>query len=275
MASVGRVSVLDDIVMGVREDVAARMEAVPLDELKARAAKAPPARDVLSVLADEDVSVIAEVKRSSPSKGQLADIPDPAALAAEYELGGAHCISVLTEERRFCGSLDDLASVRSAVDVPVLRKDFIVTSYQLWEAKVYGADMVLLIVAALEQPALVSLIERTTSLGLAALVEVHDETEIDRAVDAGARIIGVNARSLRTLEVDRGIFARVAGRIPDGCVKVAESGVRDPHDLIVYAEAGADAVLVGESLVTGKDPRTAVHDLVTAGAHPALRHGRA
>ena len=259
-------TVLDDIVDGVREDVAVRMAAVPLDELKAR--------DVAAVLSDEDVSVIAEVKRSSPSRGRLADIADPAALAVEYELGGAHCISVLTEQRRFGGSLDDLAAVRAAVDIPVLRKDFIVTSYQIWEAKAYGADMILLIVAALEQPALVSLVERTQSLGLSVLVEVHDEDEISRALDAGATILGVNARNLKTLEVDRGVFPRVAHLIPDSCIKVAESGVRDPHDLIVYAEAGADAVLVGESLVTGKDPRTAVHDLVTAGAHPALRHGR-
>jgi indole-3-glycerol phosphate synthase len=268
------VTVLDDIIVGVREDVADRMAAVPLDDLKARASKVPPARDVTAVLGSEDVCVIAEVKRASPSRGRLADIDDPAALAVEYELGGAHCISVLTEQRRFGGSLGDLTAVRAAVDIPVLRKDFIVTSYQLWEAKAYGADMILLIVAALEQPALVSLIERTHSLGLTALVEVHDESEIDRAVDAGATIIGVNARNLRTLEVDRGVFPRVSGRIPSTCLKVAESGVRDAHDLIVYAEAGADAVLVGESLVTGKDPRTAVHDLVTAGAHPALRHGR-
>ena len=267
-------SVLDGIIGGVREDVAARMEQVPLDELKARAHNVPAARDAAAVLAADDVCVIAEVKRASPSRGPLADIADPAALALEYELGGAHCISVLTEGRRFGGSLEDLAAVRAAVDIPVLRKDFIVTSYQLWEAKAYGADMILLIVAALEQPALVSLIERTRSLGLTPLVEVHDEAEIDRAVDAGAHVIGVNARNLKTLEVDRGVFARVASRIPDSCVKVAESGVRDPHDLIVYAEAGADAVLVGESLVTGKDPRSAVHDLVTAGAHPALRHGR-
>ena len=268
------VSVLDDIVAGVREDVAVRMAATPLEELKERAGKVAPARDAAATLGGDDVAVIAEVKRASPSKGALADIPDPAALAADYEAGGAHCISVLTEERRFGGSLDDLAAVRKAVDIPVLRKDFIVTSYQLWEAKAYGADMILLIVAALDQSALVSLIERTQSLGLTALVEVHDEDEVDRAVDAGAHVIGVNARSLKTLEVDRGTFARVAPRIPSTCLRIAESGVRDPHDLIVYAEAGADAVLVGESLVTGKDPRQAVHDLVTAGAHPALRHGR-
>ena len=267
-------TVLDDIVDGVREDVAQRMSLTSLDELKARASCVPPARDVASILAGDDVSVIAEVKRSSPSKGALADIPDPAALASEYESGGAHCISVLTEERRFGGCLADLASVRAAVDIPVLRKDFIVTSYQLWEAKAYGADMVLLIVAALDQSALVSLVERTHSLGLTALVEVHDEEEVARAVDAGAVVVGVNVRNLKTLDVDRSVFARVAPSIPDSCVKIAESGVRDAHDLIVYAEAGADAVLVGESLVTGRDPRSAVHDLVTAGAHPALRHGR-
>jgi indole-3-glycerol phosphate synthase len=269
-----QVTVLDDIVEGVRSDVADRMATVPLEELKARASSVPPARDFQGILRGDDVCVIAEVKRSSPSKGALAEIADPAALALEYEAGGAHCISVLTEERRFGGSLADLAAVRAAVDIPVLRKDFIVTSYQLWEAKAFGADVVLLIVAALDQEALVSLVERTRSLGLMPLVEVHDEHEVDRALEAGATVIGVNARSLKTLEVDRGTFARVAPRIPDSVVKIAESGVRDARDLIVYAEAGADAVLVGESLVTGKDPRAAVHDLVTAGAHPALRHGR-
>ena len=268
------VTVLDDIIEGVREDVAQRMTIVPLEELKERAEARPKAIDVAAVLASDDVSVIAEVKRASPSRGQLAEIADPAWLATEYEAGGAHCISVLTEQRRFGGSLVDLAEVRAAVEIPVLRKDFIISSYQLWEAKAYGADMVLLIVAALEQPALESLIERTQSLGLTALVEVHEEDEIARAIDAGAVVVGVNARSLKTLEVDRMVFQRVAHLIPDACVRVAESGVRDAHDLIAYAEAGADAVLVGESLSTSKDPRQAVHDLVTAGAHPALRHGR-
>lgn len=267
-------TVLDDILDGVRADMADRMAAVPLEQLKERAAHVPPARDVEAILGGEDVCVIAEVKRSSPSKGALADIPDPAALAVEYEAGGAHCISVLTEQRRFGGSLADLAAVRAAVDIPVLRKDFVVSSYQLWEARAYGADVILLIVAALEQEALVSLIERARSLGLTPLVEVHDEAEVARAVAAGASVIGVNARNLKTLEVDTSTFARVAPSIPASAVKIAESGVRDAHDLIVYAEAGADAVLVGESLVTGQDPRAAVHDLVTAGAHPATRHGR-
>ena len=182
---------------------------------------------------------------------------------------------MLTEQRRFGGTLADLAAVRAAVDIPVLRKDFVVSSYQVWEAKAYGADMILLIVAALEQAALESLVERTCSLGLTPLVEVHDADEVTRALDAGATVIGVNARDLRTLEVDRTQFNRVAPLIPDSCVRIAESGVRDRHDLIAYAEAGADAVLVGESLVTTGDPRAAVHELVTAGAHPSLRHGEA
>ncbi len=264
-------TVLDDIIDGVREDVDSRMAQVPLDELKEKSLRVREAQDVVSVFRGEDVCVIAEVKRSSPSKGPLAEIPDPAFLASEYEAGGAHCVSVLTEERRFGGSLSDLVAVRAAVEIPVLRKDFIISSYQLWEAKAHGADMVLLIVAALEQPALVSLIERTHSLGLTPLVEVHDETEIDRAIDAGAIVIGVNSRNLKTLEVDRNTFARVADRIPASCVRIAESGVRDHHDLMIYAEAGADAVLVGEALVTGGNPRAAVNELVTAGAHPACR----
>ena len=267
-------SVLDEIIDGVRADLAERQARVTLDELKERAAKAPAAKDGVAALRGDGVKVICEVKRSSPSKGALAAIADPAALAADYEAGGAAVISVLTEQRRFGGSLADLEAVRAAVDIPVLRKDFIVTAYQLWEARAYGADLALLIVAALDQSALVSLIERAESIGLTPLVEVHDEDEIERAVDAGAKIIGVNARNLKTLEVDRGTFERVAPEIPAHIVKIAESGVRGPHDLIAYADAGADAVLVGESLVTGRDPKTAVADLVAAGAHPALRHGR-
>ncbi|WP_059009187.1 indole-3-glycerol phosphate synthase TrpC [Streptomyces specialis] len=267
-------SVLDEIIEGVREDLAERQARVSLDELKESAAKAPASKDGVAALKGDSVTVICEVKRSSPSKGALAAIADPAGLAADYEAGGAAAISVLTEGRRFGGSLEDLAAVRARVDVPLLRKDFVVTSYQLWEARAYGADLVLLIVAALEQEALVSLVERAESIGLTPLVEAHDEEEVRRAVDAGAKVIGVNARNLKTLQVDRSTFARVAPEIPDHIVKVAESGVRGPHDLIAYANEGADAVLVGESLVTGRDPRAAVADLVAAGAHPALRQGR-
>jgi indole-3-glycerol phosphate synthase len=266
--------VLDEILEGVRADLAERQRRVALEQLKDMARRAASPLDALAALKADGVSVIAEVKRASPSRGSMAAIDDPAALAGDYEAGGARVISVLTEQRRFGGSLDDLAAVRRAVQVPLLRKDFVVSSYQLWEARAYGADMVLLIVAALEQSALVSLVERALSIGLLPLVEVHADEELERAVDAGARVIGVNARNLGTLELDRSIFARLAGRIPDGVVKIAESGVRGPHDLLAYAAAGADAVLVGESLVTEKDPRAAVADLVTAGSHPALRNER-
>ena len=247
--------------------------------LKEQAGKVPSARDALAVLrggADDthSVSVIAEVKRSSPSKGPLAAIADPASLAVDYEAGGASVISVLTERRRFGGSLEDLRAVRARVDVPVLRKDFVVTPYQVWEARANGADVVLLIVAALEQTVLTSLVERVHSLGMTALVEVHDEEETERALDAGSQVIGVNARNLKTLAVDRNVFSRIAPRIPDGVVKVAESGIRGPHDVLELGRLGADAVLVGEALVTGDDPRQAVADMVAAGQHPSARLGR-
>ena len=261
--------VLSDIVAGVREDVAAREAVLSLDELRTRAGATRPALDGLAALRAPGVGVIAEVKRSSPSKGELAAIPDPAQLAAAYEAGGARMISVLTEERRFAGSLADLDAVRSRVRIPVLRKDFVVSSYQVHEARVHGADVVLLIVAALEQNVLIGLRERIESLGMTALVEVHTSEEASRALDAGARVIGVNARNLKTLEVDRSTFEQIAPGLPSEVVKIAESGVRGPLDLIEYAAAGADAVLVGEGLVTTNDPRQAVADLVTAGAHPA------
>jgi indole-3-glycerol phosphate synthase len=264
-------TVLDDILAGVREDLAERQASVSLDDLKREAQRMPDAKDPMPVFRGDGIAVIAEVKRSSPSKGALAEITDPAALAGEYEQGGAAAISVLTEKRRFNGSLDDLRAVRGQVDVPVLRKDFVVSSYQLWEARAAGADMVLLIVAALEQEALVSLIERAQSIGLCPLVEVHDEEETRRAVDAGAQLIGVNNRNLKTLEIDRDTFARVAPGIPANLVRVAESGVRGPRDVIEFARAGADVVLVGETLVTGSDPRSSVADLVAAGSHPAIQ----
>jgi indole-3-glycerol phosphate synthase len=263
------VSVLGDILVGVREDLAIREAATPLAELKALAERQPAPRDAMAALRAPGVGVIAEVKRASPSRGRLAAIDDPAALAREYAEGGARIVSVLTEGRRFNGSLEDFDAVRSAVDVPLLRKDFVVSSYQVHEARAHGADVVLLIVAALEQNALVSLVERVESLGMLPLVEVHDETEADRALAADAKVIGVNARNLKTLEVDRSVFERIAPGLPSHVVKVAESGVRDTHDLIGYAAAGADAVLVGEGLITKDSPRQAVADLVTAGAHPA------
>jgi len=264
------VGVLEQILSGVRADLADRQRAMALEQLKELVRTRTAPLPALTVLRSPGVHVIAEVKRRSPSKGELAAISDPAALALEYEAGGASVISVLTEHRFFGGSLDDLVAVRAAVDVPILRKDFVVSSYQLWEARAYGADMVLLLAVALDQEALVSLVERAESIGLTPLVECHTEDEVVRAIAAGASVIGVNARNLETLEVDRGTFARLAPGIPDHVVKIAESGVRGPHDVFAYARQGAGAVLVGENLVTGRDPRSAVADLVAAGAHPAV-----
>ena len=269
-------SVLDDIIAGVRQDLKEREDRVPLARIKEMETQVPEAKDALGALRCRDgaVRIISEVKRSSPSKGALAAIPDPAALASTYEAGGASVISVLTEQRRFNGSLADLNAVRAAVDIPILRKDFIVTPYQIHEARAHGADLVLLIVAALEQNVLVSLLERTRSLGMEALVETHSRLEALRAMEAGASIIGVNARNLKTLEVDRSTVEQVIDVIPQDVVAVAESGVANAHDVFEYAKWGADAVLVGEALVTSGDPRASIQDMVSAGQHPALRTDR-
>ena len=269
-------SVLDDIIVGVLEDLKEREGRVPLNRVKEMEQSVPEAKDALGALRNRDgaVKIISEVKRSSPSKGALARIPDPAALASVYEAGGASVVSVLTEQRRFHGSLADLDAVRAAVDIPILCKDFIVTPYQIHEARAHGADLVLLIVAALEQNALVSLLERTRSLGLEALVETHSRLEALRALDAGASIIGVNARNLKTLEVDRSTVEQVIDVIPQDVVAVAESGVAQAHDVFEYAKWGADAVLVGEALVTSGDPLSSIQDMVSAGQHPALRTDR-
>ena len=262
-------TVLDSIVAGVREDLAARERRTSLSELEVAVAAARPALDAEAVLRRPGLSLIAEVKRASPSKGALSDIPDPAALAAQYALGGAGAVSVLTEERRFGGSLDDLDAVRAAVDIPVLRKDFMVTDYQVWEARAHGADLVLLIVAALSDPELAGLLHHAGELGMTALVEVHDEVETQRAVDAGATVIGVNARNLKTLEIHPDTFSRLRPLIPEGVVTVAESGIAGPDDAAAYAAQGAHAVLVGEALVRTGDPRAGAEAIIAAGAPTA------
>jgi indole-3-glycerol phosphate synthase len=260
-------SVLDDIVAGVREDLAGRQAALPETELRALVADAPPTRDPMPAFKAPGLSVIAEVKRRSPSKGDLAEIPDPAALARSYAEGGADAISVLTEARRFGGSLDDLRAVRAAVDTPLLRKDFIVSTYQLLEARAAGADLVLLIVAALDDATLARLHAEARELGLTVLVEVHSDAEIARALDAGAELVGVNARNLKTLEVDPDTFGRLVGRLPEGVVRVAESGITGPDDAARYAAEGADVVLVGEALVKDGDPTGAVATMRGVGVH--------
>jgi indole-3-glycerol phosphate synthase len=251
-------SVLDDIVAGVRADLAEREATTRLADLRAALADVDPPRDPMPHLRAAGSSVIAEVKRRSPSKGDLADIPDPASLARRYADGGAAAISVLTERRRFGGSLDDLRAVRAAVDVPVLRKDFIVESYQLVEARAAGADLVLLIVAALDDPTLRRLHDEARELGLTVLVEVHDEAETERAVDLGAELVGVNARNLKTLAVHGDTFGRLAPLVPDDRVKVAESGIFSAADVRRFVREGARAVLVGEALVKDGDPERAV-----------------
>ena len=250
-------SVLDDIVAGVREDLSRRQAEVPAADLRAQLLDVPPALDPMPAFRRAGSSVIAEVKRRSPSKGDLADIPDPAALARAYQAGGAAAISVLTEQRRFGGSLDDLRAVRAAVRLPVLRKDFVVEHYQLLEARAAGADLVLLIVAALADDRLRALHDHALELGLTALVEVHDETEAERALAAGAGLVGVNARNLKTLEVDPATFGKVAPMLTD-VVRVAESGVTSVADVRRLVGEGADVVLVGEALVTGGEPEQAV-----------------
>ena len=235
-------------------DALARREQVPLAEVEAAALVRPAALDALEALRPAShVKIIAEIKRSSPSRGALAPIADPASLARRYELGGASAISVLTEGRKFGGSLADLEAVRAAVALPVLRKDFIATPYQVFEARAAGADLVLLIVAALDDTTLRELFDLIVELGMTPLVETHSAEELDRAAELGARLIGVNARDLSSFALDRDLFGRLAGRFPEGAIRVAESAVLSAADVAHYRSAGADVVLVGEALVTG-DP---------------------
>ena len=245
-------SVLDSIIAGVREDLIARR--LPLAQLREKLESAPPVIDAHPGLKGERVSVIAEVKRSSPSKGALSTIADPGKLAEQYQSAGASVISVLTEERRFSGSLADLATVRSAVEIPILRKDFMVDEYQFYEARAYGADVVLLIVAALSSHQLKDYFEMATELGMASLIEVHTYEELERAMEIKPRIIGINSRNLKTLEVDQRAFAQLLPQIPSEIIRVAESGISTRSEVESAEGFGADAILVGEALVRAGDP---------------------
>jgi indole-3-glycerol phosphate synthase len=252
---------LAELVAGALEDASDRRSAVPLAQVEAAATRRAPALDVLAALAPaERVKIIAEVKRASPSRGTLAEIRDPAVLASAYETGGASAISVLTEGRRFGGSLQDLELVRATVSIPILRKDFISDPYQVFEARAAGADLVLLIVAALDQGPMQELFDLIGELGMTALVEAHSAEEVERALDVGASIVGVNARNLSTFGLDRDLFGSLADSIPSGVIRVAESAVKTSADVAHYREAGADVVLVGEALVTGGDPIATLHE---------------
>ena len=256
---------LDDLVAGAVADAGDRERSRPLSAVEADAHAAPPALPALELLAPrERIRVIAEIKRASPSKGPLADISDPVSLASAYELGGASAISVLTEGRRFLGSLADLEAVKAAVGVPVLRKDFIATDYQVFEARASGADLVLLIVAALDDATLRRLHDLVVSLGMTPLVEVHSAMEADRAAALGARLVGVNARDLSTFELDMSLFGRLVTRLNPGTIAVAESAVQTPADVRRYRDDGADVVLVGEALVRDGDPAAGVRSFIDA-----------
>jgi indole-3-glycerol phosphate synthase len=256
---------LDDLLAGSLEDAARRRAEVPTAEVERLALAQSPALDAVAALSPrETVNIIAEVKRASPSRGALAGIPDPADLARRYERGGAAAISVLTEERKFLGSLDDLRAVRAEVDIPVLRKEFIGEEYQLLEARAAGADLILLIVASLDQATLVRLKTFAEDLGMTALIEAHTREEFDRGLEADAKVLGVNARDLKTFEMHPELFGELAPSYPEGVIKVAESAVLRPEHVRAYRDAGADAVLIGEALVTGDDAETTIKEYLQA-----------
>jgi indole-3-glycerol phosphate synthase len=257
------VSVLDSIIEGVREDLAKRRKS--LGQLHEEMSQAPAPLDAHPVLKGDVMKVIAEVKRSSPSKGSLSAITDPAALAEQYQIAGASVISVLTEERRFKGSLADLTAVRTRVSIPILRKDFMVDEYQFFEARAHGADVVLLIVAALAKSQLRDFYDLATDLGMAVLIEVHTADELERAMEISPRIVGVNSRNLKTLEVNPAAFAELIPRIPNEVIRVAESGISRRADVEFAQSHGADAILVGEALVTSADANLAMRSLLGQG----------
>ena len=256
-------SVLDSIIEGVREDLAARRGS--MGALHERIDAQAPALDAHSFLSRNEMNVIAEVKRSSPSKGNLAPITDPAALAEKYQEAGAAAVSVLTEHRRFGGSLADLDAVRSRIEIPVLRKDFMVDEYQFLEARAHGADIVLLIVAALSKSQLKDFYDLATELGMASLIEVHTQSELESAMDISPRIVGVNSRNLKTLEVSASVFEELIPAIPSTVIRVAESGISTRADVAQAQKAGATAILVGESLVKSGDPISAMRELLGHG----------
>lgn len=253
-------SVLDSIIEGVREDLSARR--ISLAQINEKLSEAPAVIDAHAALRAHEMNLIAEVKRSSPSKGALSEIADPIALATKYQEAGASVISVLTERRRFGGSLEDLIAVRRGVTIPVLRKDFMVDEYQFLEARAAGADVVLLIVAALSKNQLKDYFDLATELGMASLIEVHTRQELEDALEIDPLIVGVNARNLKTLEIDLAAFAELIPEIPSSIIRVAESGISTRADVELAANAGATAILVGETLVRAGDPAEKIDALL-------------
>jgi indole-3-glycerol phosphate synthase len=256
-------TILDKIVATKREEIAAAKAAQPERELRARVKDTPPRKDFFGVLAaDGPIKLIAEVKKASPSKGIIRADFDPVAIAKIYEQSGASCISVLTDVQYFQGSLDYLTAIRAAVQIPLLRKDFILDTYQLLEARLAGADGVLLIAECLDDCNLRKLHNEAIELGLTPLVELYDPPNLQRVLDAGATLIGVNNRDLRTFEVDLNHTIRLREQIPENCLLVGESGIASPADVQKLASAGVDAILVGESLMREPDIGAAVKRLL-------------
>ena len=251
-------SVLDSIIEGVREDLAARR--LPLSQIHELLEVAP--KPVTPLFPFNETSVIAEVKRKSPSKGDLAEIADPTKLAVQYQQAGAAAVSVLTERRRFNGSLQDFDAVRKEISLPMLRKDFMVDEYQFYEARAHGADLVLLIVAALSKSQLADYFALASELGMKSLVEVHTNDELEAAMEINPEIIGVNSRNLKSLDVDPAAFKELIPRISSGIIKVAESGIASRDDVVFAEEAGANVILVGEALVKAGDPIRSMRDLL-------------
>jgi len=262
-------TILDKIVKYKRIDLANQKEQQPLEEVRADAKVAAPAKDFTAALRAQGISLIAEIKRASPSSGELRGDLQPADLAQTYVNNGAAACSVLTDTRFFQGQMADLESVRQAVTAPVLRKDFIIDPYQLYEARASGTDAVLLIVAILDDDALCDFQALAHDLGMAALVEVHNRQELDRALATHPHIIGVNNRNLHTFEVDLETTGSLRPHVPGDIVLVAESGIHTPDDVARLRGIGVDAMLVGTALVTAADTATAVRQLVEAG-RPSL-----
>lgn len=267
-------TILDKIVATKREEIARAKAAVPIEQLRDQLADAPPVRDFFAALvrpagsartdAATSIRLIAEVKKASPSKGIIRADFDPVAIARTYEAAGASCLSVLTDEQYFQGSLNYLRQIRAAVGIPILRKDFILDTYQLVEARAAGADAVLLIAECLDDCNLRKLHNETIELGLTPLIEFYEPTNLPRVLEAGATLIGVNNRDLRTFAVDLDHTIRLRSQVPSDCLLVAESGIHTRGDVLRLQEAGIDAMLVGESLMRQPDIATAVHRLLSS-----------
>jgi len=271
----GSVSVLGEIVAKTRERVRERRKELPLDRILSNSPTPGGRRHFTTAIARPDrVNVIAEFKRKSPSRGPLRADLHPVLVAQAYEIAGAAALSILTEEEYFGGNLDDLQQARSATLLPSLRKDFIVDPYQIWESWIAGADAVLLIVAALSDAELKGLVAAAAETGLDALVEVHDESELERALTAGAGLVGVNNRDLRTLQVSLDVSLRLSKAIPDHVVAVAESGISNGAEVRRLRDAGFDAFLVGEHLMLSTDPGAALERLLASAACDTGGDGR-